>query len=79
MILPLAGPFPVDPDVIDDAMRPFLSIGKKIVITTNNIDGQIRAVLLDGAGLGPTAGYLANMLVWSVVTFAVSLRVFRWS
>ena len=39
----------------------------------------LRAVLLDGAGLRATAGYVANMLLWATVTFAVSLKIFRWT
>jgi ABC-2 type transport system permease protein len=57
-----------------DAIQPLIRL---LPLTALN-DG-LRAVLLDGAGFGTTAGYLANMLVWGIVTFVVSLRVFRWS
>ncbi len=57
-----------------EAMHPFIRL---LPLTALN-DG-LRAVLLEGAGIGTTLGLLANMAVWAVGSFAVSLKIFRWS
>lgn len=56
-----------------DAIHPFI---QALPLTALN-DG-LRAVLLEGAGLGSLAGLLANMLVWATGTFIVALKIFRW-
>ena len=56
-----------------DAIQPFV---QALPLTALN-DG-LRAVLLEGAGLPALAGHLGNMLVWAVVSFGVSLKIFRW-
>jgi ABC-2 type transport system permease protein len=38
----------------------------------------VRAVMLDGAGLGAIAGKVAIVLIWGVVSFVIALRLFRW-
>ncbi len=39
---------------------------------------SLRAVMIDGAGVGAVAGWGMVMLVWGGVSFAVALRLFRW-
>jgi ABC-2 type transport system permease protein len=43
------------------------------------LNDALRAVLLDGTGVTGVAGPLANMLLWGVASFAVSVRIFRWT
>jgi ABC-type polysaccharide/polyol phosphate export permease len=57
-----------------DALHPVI---QALPLTALN-DG-LRAVLLDGAGIGASAGHIANMLLWAAVSFTVSLKIFRWS
>ena len=38
----------------------------------------LRAVIVDGAGVGGIAGSLAVMAAWGLVSFAAGLRLFRW-
>jgi ABC-2 type transport system permease protein len=42
------------------------------------LNDALRAVMIDGAGLGAVAGPLAVMAAWGVVSFAAGLRLFRW-
>jgi ABC-2 type transport system permease protein len=42
------------------------------------LNDALRAVMLDGAGLGPLMPELLNLAVWGVVSFALALRLFRW-
>lgn len=39
----------------------------------------LRRVILDGAGFAAVSGSLAILAAWAVVTFALALRLFRWS
>jgi len=57
-----------------EAIHPVIRL---LPLTALN-DG-LRAVLLDGAGAASVAPLVVNMLAWSVVSFAVSLRIFRWT
>jgi ABC-2 type transport system permease protein len=57
-----------------DVIHPFIRL---LPLTALN-DG-LRAVLLDGAGPLAVGGALAVMATWGVVSFAISLRIFRWS
>jgi ABC-2 type transport system permease protein len=57
-----------------EAIHPLIRL---LPLTALN-DG-LRAVLLDGAGVTAVAGYLGNMLAWGVVTFVVSVKLFRWT
>jgi ABC-type polysaccharide/polyol phosphate export permease len=43
------------------------------------LNDGLRAVLLDGAGLMAVAGFLGNMLLWGIVTFVLSVKLFRWT
>jgi ABC transporter DrrB family efflux protein len=57
-----------------DAIHPFVQM---LPLTALN-DG-LRAVLLEGAGLPAMAGPLANLAIWTVVSFFVALKIFRWT
>jgi len=43
------------------------------------LNDALRAVMLDGRGLGELLPQLAVQLVWGVVAFAIGLRIFRWN
>jgi hypothetical protein len=43
------------------------------------LNDGLRAVLLEGAGLPAMAGPLANLATWTVVSFFVALKIFRWT
>lgn len=58
------------PDAIQPAIR---------LLPLTALNDGLRAVLLDGAGLHVIAGMLVITLAWGVASFAVSLRIFRWS
>jgi len=58
------------PDVIQPVIR---------VLPLTALNDGLRAVLLDGAGIAGVWGMLANLLVWGVVSFAVSVKIFRWT
>lgn len=57
-----------------DAMHPFIRL---LPLTALN-DG-LRAVLLDGAGPAAVLSMLGVMLAWGIVSFAISVRIFRWT
>ena len=57
-----------------DGMQPFIRV---LPLTALN-DG-LRAVLLDGAGVTAIAGFVAVLATWGVASFAISLKIFRWS
>jgi ABC-type multidrug transport system permease subunit len=56
-----------------DAIHPFVQV---LPLTALN-DG-LRAVLLEGAGLTAMVGHLANLGLWTVASFVVALKIFRW-
>lgn len=43
------------------------------------LNDALRAVMNDGAGLAGIAPQLANLVIWAMVTYAVGLKIFRWS
>ena len=57
-----------------DLMQPFI---KALPLTALN--DALRAVMLDGTGLGALALPLAVLAIWMVVSFGVALRIFRWT
>ena len=57
-----------------DAMQPFI---KALPLTALN--DSLRAVMNEGAGVMAVAPQAALMAVVAVVTFAVGVRIFRWS
>jgi ABC-2 type transport system permease protein len=56
-----------------DAMQPFV---KALPLTALN--DALRAVMIDGTGLGHLGTPLAIVAGWGAVSFAVALRIFRW-
>lgn len=56
-----------------DAAQPFI---RTLPLTALN--DALRAVMLDGAGLGATLVELAILLAWMALSFGVALRIFRW-
>jgi ABC-type multidrug transport system permease subunit len=42
------------------------------------LNDALRAVMLDGAGVGQVAAPAAVMAIWGVAAFAAALRLFRW-
>ena len=42
------------------------------------LNDALRAVMNDGAGLLAVTPQLANLVVWTLVTYAVGLKFFRW-
>ncbi len=55
-------------------LQPFI----KALPLTQLVDG-LRKVLLEGAGLSGVAVPLAILSAWAIATFALALRLFRWS
>ena len=55
------------------AMQPFI---RALPLTALN--ESLRAVMLEGAGLGAIAGRLLLLVVWGSVSFGAALRMFRW-
>lgn len=56
-----------------DAAKPFI---RALPLTALN--DALRGVMNDAASLGQIAPQLANLAVWSVVTYFVALKIFRW-
>ena len=49
------------------------------VLPLTALNDALRAVVLEGAPLSSQAGPLLVLASWGVVSFAVGLRLFRWS
>jgi ABC-type multidrug transport system permease subunit len=60
-------------DRFPDAVQPYL----RILPLTPLIDA-IRSVMLEGTTLSSLGWELGIMLIWSVVSFALALKFFRW-
>ncbi|HEU4521390.1 MAG TPA: ABC transporter permease, partial [Thermoanaerobaculia bacterium] len=56
-----------------DAALPFL---RALPLTALN--DALRAVMNDGLGLAAVASEIGVLLAWTVVTYAVGLKIFRW-
>jgi ABC-type multidrug transport system permease subunit len=56
-----------------DAMIPFV---KALPLTALN--DSLRAVMIDGAGLGTLGAPLGIVVAWGAVSFVVALKIFRW-
>jgi len=56
-----------------DAVLPFI---RALPLTALN--DALRAVMNDGAGIAAVAPQLVNLAIWTVVTYAVGLKIFRW-
>jgi ABC-type polysaccharide/polyol phosphate export permease len=57
------------PDFIQPALR---------ILPLTALNDALRAVLLEGAGLAAVAVPVALLVAWTVVSFVVALRIFRW-
>ena len=55
-------------------LQPFIR-----ALPLTQLVGGLRAVLLEGAGVAGVAVPLAVLSAWAVVTFALALRLFRWT
>lgn len=56
-----------------DAIQPFIRI-----LPLTALNDAMRSIMLDGAGVAEIAPKLAVLLAWGVLSFAVTLRIFRW-
>jgi ABC-type multidrug transport system permease subunit len=55
------------------AIQPFVQ-----TLPLTALNDALRAVMLDGAGLGALAPELLNLTAWGIASFAVALKIFRW-
>ena len=55
------------------AAQPFIQI-----LPLTPLINALRSVMLEGSSLASLGGQIAIMAVWSVVSFAVALKIFRW-
>jgi ABC-2 type transport system permease protein len=55
------------------SMQPFIQ-----VLPLTALNDALRAVMLEGAGLGPLIPDLALLAGWGIVSFVLALRWFRW-
>ena len=56
-----------------DAMQPFIQ-----ALPLTALNDALRAVMLEGAGLGAITAELAALAAWGLTSFAIALRIFRW-
>jgi ABC-2 type transport system permease protein len=56
------------------AMQPLIN-----ALPLTALNDSLRAVIVDGAGLGATVKPLLVMAVWGAVSFVAGLKLFRWS
>jgi ABC-2 type transport system permease protein len=56
-----------------DAAKPFI---RALPLTALN--DALRGVMNDGLGLTQVAPQLINLAVWTMVTYLVGLKIFRW-
>lgn len=56
-----------------DAAIPFVRL-----LPLTALNDALRAVMNDGAGLMQVTPQLLNLAVWSVIGYAIALRIFRW-
>jgi ABC-2 type transport system permease protein len=57
-----------------DSAQPFIQ-----ALPLTQLAGALRRIILEGAGLPDVALSLAILAVWTIVTFALALRFFRWT
>jgi len=55
------------------AAQPFIQ-----ALPLTALNDALRALMLEGTGLGPLLPELAILAVWGVVTFVLALKLFRW-
>lgn len=56
-----------------DAAIPFIRM-----LPLTAVNDALRAVMNDGLGVAAVAPMLINLSIWTVVTYVVGLRIFRW-
>jgi ABC-type multidrug transport system permease subunit len=56
-----------------DVVKPFI---RALPLTALN--DALRAVMNDGYGLTQVAPQLINLMIWTVVAYAIGLKIFRW-
>jgi ABC-type multidrug transport system permease subunit len=56
-----------------DAAQPFIKL-----LPLTALNDALRAVMLDGAGLGGVSSQVAVLVGWGALSFALALRWFRW-
>jgi ABC-type multidrug transport system permease subunit len=56
------------------AMQPLIN-----ALPLTALNDSLRAVIVDGAGLGAVVKPLVVMAVWGVVSFVAGLKLFRWA
>jgi ABC-type multidrug transport system permease subunit len=61
------------PERFPAALQPFIQ-----ALPLTALNDALRAVMLDGAGLGELLPQLAVLAIWGVLSFALALRFFRW-
>lgn len=57
-----------------DAVKPLI---RALPLTA--LADALRAVMNDGFGIGEVSAQLLNLVVWTIVSFVVGLKIFRWS
>jgi ABC-type polysaccharide/polyol phosphate export permease len=55
------------------AAQPFVQ-----ALPLTALNDALRAVMLEGAGVGPLLPELALLALWGAVSFAIALKAFRW-
>ncbi|MDR0787328.1 MAG: ABC transporter permease [Gemmatimonadota bacterium] len=68
----LSGVF-FSPNRFPEVMQPFI---RALPLTALN--GALRGVYNEGLGFGAIAPEIAILSIWTIVTFVVALRIFRW-
>jgi ABC-type multidrug transport system permease subunit len=61
------------PDVYPDAMQPIIQI-----LPLTQLLIALRAVILEGAGVLAILLPLGILAAWSVITFTLALKLFKW-
>lgn len=56
-----------------DAAQPFIQI-----LPLTALNDALRAVMLEGRGLGTVGVELVVLVLWGVATFALAVKIFRW-
>jgi ABC-2 type transport system permease protein len=55
------------------AMQPFVQ-----ALPLTALNDSLRAVMLEGSGVGPLLPELALLAAWGLVSFLIALKIFRW-
>lgn len=60
-------------DRFPEAMQPFIKL-----LPLTPLINSLRAVMLEGASLISQAAAIGIMAAWTIVSFAIALKIFRW-